>query len=300
MLFCMLATLAACEQTETPAPGQDGPILSGVGDMPKALATVALSQTPDATSVLQTPVSQTFFPTETLEPPEPTSTPTPYVGVYLGTQTNGTPAPNSIPPLSIPYSPGNLPVPTVPVFLGGGTLSPSPVAVGGVIPTPVTAPGATNCTVPVASNFTNPYTQNPGLAQQLGCPRDAGVATTLAYQPFERGVFFWRDTREIYALQSDGRFYRYPDTWQEGMPDSDPSLAPPEGLLQPIRGFGLVWRTNENLRATVGWALQAESGYSSFLQNFDRGVMLTAPTGQVYALVLLDSFNGSYLGPLSP
>ncbi len=41
-----------------------------------------------------------------------------------------------------------------------------------------------------------------------------------------------------------GHFERFEDTWTPDEPESDPAVVPPEGLYQPIRGFGKVWREN--------------------------------------------------------
>jgi hypothetical protein len=283
--MALLPGLAACDTAEDSSGEDDGPILSGIGDMPKVLVTVWFSPTPDAASLAQTPVLAAPLPTATPEPLEPTLTPTPYVGVYIGTQTNGTPAPNYIPPLAAaPSSPGSLPVATVPVFLGGAP----------------TGSAGSNCTVAVASSFANAYRQNASLAQQLGCPRDPGYSLTMVYQPFEHGQFFWRESKEIYALRSDGRYQRVIDTFQDGQPESDPAFAPPAGLLQPVRGFGQAWRSNEALRNAVGWALQSEFPYASYWQDFERGFMLVGNGGQVFALIPSDPIQGAYLGPLVP
>jgi hypothetical protein len=44
-------------------------------------------------------------------------------------------------------------------------------------------------------------------------------------------------------------------------PDSDPSLVPPPGFYQPVRGFGLAWRGLTplgDLRPILGWAVEPE------------------------------------------
>ena len=111
----------------------------------------------------------------------------------------------------------------------------------------------------------------------------------MAWQPFERGMMFWRaDRREIYLLYSDladNRWRAFADTWEESQPDRDPALHPPEDLEQPIRGFGKVWR--EELggpQANVGWATLGEVGYTGRWQAFDRGLLIAGPDGHVYTL----------------
>ncbi len=298
--FCLIATLlalAACTDNSNPTPNADGPILVSANDMPKILVTVQFTATSPVADQLPTATIDLSFPTETPEPPEPTSTPTPYVGVYVGPQSSGTPIAGSVDPIL----PGNLPGATVPVFLGAPTAQTIPI--GPVLITPTLAiAGPVNCSVQPAASFVNAYGRDPNVQQRLGCPRDAGYQLSLVYEPFERGIMFWRDSKEIYALQSqDRRYYRVMDTWAEGQAESDPAFVPPaENLRQPIRGFGLAWRSNEPLRTSIGWATQGETGYSSYWQDFERGFMIVGGDGQVYAFVPTDGNGGTFDGPLAP
>ncbi len=92
----------------------------------------------------------------------------------------------------------------------------------------------------------------------------------VAEQPFERGRMFWIQPRsEIWVLamtdEGRGRWIIYPDTFEEGMPEFDPDLeAPAENVYQPRRGFGKLWRENEDVREMLGWAVTPdEFGYIS-------------------------------------
>jgi hypothetical protein len=49
--------------------------------------------------------------------------------------------------------------------------------------------------------------------------------------------------------------------------ESDPSIVPPEGYYQPVRGFGKLWR--EELRSALGWALAPERSYTAQYQEAD-------------------------------
>lgn len=88
------------------------------------------------------------------------------------------------------------------------------------------------------------------------------------YQPFERGAMVWfYDTREIWVLldvlpgtRAAGTFARFADPYVEGQPE--PIAAAPEGLLAPVRGFGVVWRLLDAERA-LGWATATEAGYDA-------------------------------------
>jgi hypothetical protein len=103
------------------------------------------------------------------------------------------------------------------------------------------------------------------------CPRQAET-TWAAQQPFENGFMIWMESSRIiyvFLTQSTGQFYRtYQDTFKDGDPESDPTLNPPAGKLQPIRGFGKVWRENEDIRLSLGWATAEETGFESWMQSY--------------------------------
>ncbi len=153
-------------------------------------------------------------------------------------------------------------------------------------PAPATAaPTATPCPPPLA-RFAGAYAR---WAARLGCPTEAGAEVQWAGQRFEHGLVLWRgDTRQIYVLTAgDGAatWASYSDTWQEGMPDRDPSLQAPPGCEQPIRGFGKVWR--EQLggpQAALGWAVEGEQGYGDYWQPCTSGQLVAGPDGRAYAL----------------
>ena len=52
-------------------------------------------------------------------------------------------------------------------------------------------------------------------------------------------------------------------------------LSRPPGLVQPIRGFGQVWREQlGGLRATIGWATEPEQGVSGTVRLWDGGLVV--------------------------
>lgn len=88
----------------------------------------------------------------------------------------------------------------------------------------------------------------------------------VAEQVFEHGRMFWlQPTGQIWVMivESEGRgeWRIYEDTYADGEPEFDPDITPPEGLDQPRRGFGKLWRDNPDLREALGWAITPEFGF---------------------------------------
>ncbi|HFD38973.1 MAG TPA: hypothetical protein ENJ31_03870, partial [Anaerolineae bacterium] len=164
------------------------------------------------------------------------------------------------------------------------TPAPTPMNTAGP-PTPQAAPTPTACALSPAAPFAAAYGRG-SIAARLGCPTAEATVTAAAYQPFERGLMFWRaDEQAVYVLYERGEWARYPDRWDESQPPEDPSLTPPDGLQQPVRGFGKVWR--EQLggpQAEIGWALESEMGYEMSVQPFSGGQMFVGMDGWGFVL----------------
>jgi hypothetical protein len=107
------------------------------------------------------------------------------------------------------------------------------------------------------------------------CPYE-GSSTWAAEQPFERGRMIWLEQvgsddyvlqRQVLVFYADGKYAQYEDTWTSADPESDPALVPPDGLYQPTRGFGKVWREKPGVRDRLGWATVPEVGYEAAWQQ---------------------------------
>jgi hypothetical protein len=137
------------------------------------------------------------------------------------------------------------------------------------------------------------------------CPRQAVLEETGAFQPFERGFMIWLprpdlENPSIYAFNGAGEVFIYPDTWTDVEQESEPTLNPPSGLVQPVRGFGKVWRELVWLQDELGWATAGESAFQLKFQVETResipGVSyLTLPDGR---LVQIMNFQWSYYNPV--
>ncbi len=152
----------------------------------------------------------------------------------------------------------------------------------GVIPTPAPTltPSATPTPIPVETQMALEATviQQTAVIQQEtqaalvtptprpeGFPTDVRAELQIVQQSFERGWMFWlRHNQQVWVAELDksgiygGNWSCYYDTFQEGDPEVDSSLVPPEGLIQPHRGFGKVWRAQPTIREALGWATTPE------------------------------------------
>jgi hypothetical protein len=96
-------------------------------------------------------------------------------------------------------------------------------------------------------------------------PTDTVAQVQMAEQVFEHGRMFWiRHRRQIWVMQAapddpeGGDWYCYYDTFEDGEMELDSSLMPPEGLYQPRRGFGKLWRNVPMVQEGLGWAITPE------------------------------------------
>lgn len=159
----------------------------------------------------------------------------------------------------------------------GSTVIPPP---GSVLATPLPA---TQCQFLPSGGFGQLIISQPDLPTQIGCPVGAPpvtVSLASAAQTFERGAMIWvsGSPSVIYVLFNNGTFLRFDDTFVAGVDPESGGQTPPSGLLEPVRGFGKVWRMSDAVRSGLGWATNPESASNATVQDFDRGRMLNLPS----------------------
>ncbi len=139
-----------------------------------------------------------------------------------------------------------------------------------------------SCSVAIADWFGKKLDQEPAWRASLGCPTDMSPPVETVTQQFEYGLMLWReDTLQIYVLALDGKYSVYNDTWDPSQPEGA-HLAPPANRVEPIRGFGKIWR--EQLggpTAQIGWALNPEVPVKSQIQNFESGFAYRDEDGDI-------------------
>ena len=131
-------------------------------------------------------------------------------------------------------------------------------------------------------------------------PRPNNIDIIVAEQVFEGGRMFYLDpVSRIWVMlngeedDTTGEWLIFADTWQEGEPESDSAIIAPDGLHQPIRGFGKIWRENPELREALGWGLDPEIGHETRYQFFEGEILETdAGLMQAPGFHVLNSFYG--------
>lgn len=232
---------------------------------PPPLVPVVATETPSATPVLAA-TNAALLPTV---PPHRTATPTPRPPITM------TPT----------FTPTTTDTPVTPGALGFAPVG-GLVGAGGAV-------SAGGCANPPSGIFGAVYQSDPNLAAALGCPiAPAPSSVASAYQPFQNGVMIWVASLGvlpqgvIYALYNNGTYQRFNDTWREGVDPVSSGAQPPPGLVEPVRGFGKVWRENGGVRDGLGWGTAGEAGGSAQVLAFERGEMINvSQAGQTYIFI---------------
>ena len=112
----------------------------------------------------------------------------------------------------------------------------------------------------------------------LGCASAAASTVWAAWQPFESGNMIWRQNDDaVYVYADDGDWSRYDDNWNDQDLTNNRGTAP-SGLQSPVRGFGYLWETNDDVYGDLGWATGAEKGFCARIQQFANGILLIGDT----------------------
>ncbi|MBI5669478.1 MAG: hypothetical protein HZC41_15860 [Chloroflexi bacterium] len=173
------------------------------------------------------------------------------------------------------------------VLLVSGCQGPPPTQyVLVVTATPLPAGGAATSETPaetqqVAAAVTGTATTSP-TPSSSATPDSRPTATVgqiqVAEQVFEHGRMLWiQPRRQIWVMidsgEGRGKWLIFDDTFTEGEPESDPDLTPPPGKYQPERGFGKLWRTNQEVNDALGWGVTPEFGYVSNYEYHPGGTV---------------------------
>ncbi len=163
----------------------------------------------------------------------------------------------------------------------GASGQPTSVAIA---PTSGSLPTGVPATISSASTIIASTPVVPGAAPASGgaatpnaMPTDTRAQLYIAQEDFQHGYMFWIGVRlEIWVLvtvpggtlsdqpPTSGQWLIFHDTFVDGEPETDPSMVPPSAaLFQPRRGFGKLWRNNDQIRGLLGWGTTPEFGLTT-------------------------------------
>jgi hypothetical protein len=139
----------------------------------------------------------------------------------------------------------------------------------------------------------------------LGCPTSYHPRITptawhvnTSYQPFERGAMIWSDhigwysQPIIFVLYGETTYQSFQDTFDPSLDPLSSSATPPSGLVEPILGFGKVWRVEPGVRDQVGWGKADEvPGLGRFEMLVGGYMVWISQTNRTYVFILRQNSN---------
>lgn len=233
----------------------------------------------------------------------PSHTPAPSISPRPSNGKVPSPVPSVPSPVTVseatPTSPGQPPTRT-PVPRPTATWTPKPTATWTPKPTPTPVPA---CAFAAQGKFAGLWQT---YRDRLGCPLQQRPQTIQdAEQSFQNGHMLWRmDNRQIYVIYEQGTrtgtFEAFSDRWSEGDPEYSCPASPPPSLVQPKRGFGVVWCQLGAARAPIGWGLGQEAGFSPgngdpLAQDFERGTILRDSDGKSRGMAYVLFRDGTFV-----
>jgi serine/threonine protein kinase len=191
--------------------------------------------------------------------------------------------PTQIPPTRVPPTP--VPPTATPTTPPTATPTATETATPTATPTETATPTVTPCPIAPVGGFGKLIELNDVVRTRMGCPGESeqGGESSIVEQPFQRGsMLFFAPTRQIYVLigGAEGVWYRFDESDLASQPTPTPAAAPEPGLFVPVRGFGLVWGMNAEIREQIGYGTGPEAGpLDGARQRFAGGSMIYSRAG---------------------
>jgi len=93
----------------------------------------------------------------------------------------------------------------------------------------------------------------------------------------------WYAQPVVYVLHAGATYQRFEDTFDAAVEPVGGGETPPNGLVEPIYGFGKVWREKPGVRESLGWATSGEiPGVGRFQMFTGGGMIWMSQTNQTY------------------
>ena len=154
-------------------------------------------------------------------------------------------------------------------------------------PTSTATPRIVVCANEAQGEFQSSWKKHKG---RLLCPRQPTPTKDgqFATQQYQNGFMFWSQLpKNLILALSESKMPVWTEhrSWSYDANGAWCASPPPEGLVQPIRGFGGVWCDNPEVRAALGWAVEGERAIQGAVQEFEGGFILrTGDPTKVYVL----------------
>ena len=245
------------------------------------------------------PRNAAALPATPIQPTAPLATLQPTVPL-AATQAPATEEPAKAPASAPTKAPTKAPT-AAPSATPSATPTPEPTAVPPT-PTPTEPP----CPIEIGAKFTDLLANRPELADRLGCAAQDQQARAVAEQSFQRGQMLWlagpqAGNGTIYVIQAAEAqstrlsWQSFEDTWHAGDPEDSGDSVPPDGLIEPIRGFGKLWYANDTISGQLGWGVSGEKAATGAVQRFANGRLIFSPLGfEAGAAVYVLYQNGTF------
>jgi uncharacterized protein with LGFP repeats len=140
----------------------------------------------------------------------------------------------------------------------------------------------------------------PAFAQatagaNLGCATSESFGSPASEQAFEHGTMLWLAEWGTITVFEEGGAYEAHDDLFDPRDPPPATMAPtsPE-LLEPLQGFGKIWRKVGGPTAKLGWASAPEQSYIATVQYFERGAVIQRADGAAYTLAIFNHARGSW------
>jgi hypothetical protein len=242
----------------------------------------AISRSATATAVAVLPPTSTATPTETATPAGPVTPP-------AADEPTVTPTPAAT----------RTPDSEAQIQAEVAALNATQTAIAEVYATQTVVSSSRSCLVELKGEFADVWKT---YGARLGCPVQQPIGGQFAEQPFENGYMIWSaipDPDLFFAIVGGdkGKWFvadqKEVDSYnpRDGV-SCELDTSPPNGLYQPIRGFGALWCGREDIRDQVGWGTMPEFAViDDALQRFENGFLLRDSRGFIHVLFN----NGSYV-----
>jgi uncharacterized protein with LGFP repeats len=129
----------------------------------------------------------------------------------------------------------------------------------------------------------------------LGCATSEPFASPASEQAFQHGTMLWLAEWGTITVFEEGGAYESHDDLFDPL-DAPPAAMPPPApdLLEPLQGFGKIWRKIGGPTAPLGWASAPEQSYVATVQYFERGAIIQRGAGDTYNLAILNHARGQW------